>query len=169
MPKVACEMRRASSFIRFLLPFEVYPEFVSDSHSSASVMLWALRGYNDSWFNFNLPGLTGAGQRGHELGAMAVFARAMGAAAFWVKVETDQLTLHSLDEAPYIFDGQTSVVMGPDEKIVRYYVNLINSGLRKEIVIESPHGRVILPLHRLLVQLYNQFPAVAAKAPIPQL
>lgn len=156
MPAVGWEIaRRANSFLRFLIPYGVYPEMVADSHSSASVMLWALQGYIDAWFNFNLPGINGAGQRGHELGAIAVFARAMGACALQTKVDGNQVVVAgNLDDAPYTFDDQTSVILGPDRRIVEHYLGLINAGLSRDITL----GGTKMKLGEVLAELYRQYP-----------
>ena len=69
-------------------------------------MLWSLLGYCDALLNCNIPGITGAGSRGHELGAIAVFARALGAYAVATGVEGGQITLTgALDDAPYTVIG----------------------------------------------------------------
>lgn len=163
-PAVGWEIaRRASSFLRFMIPYGVYPEMVADSHSSASVMLWALQGYIDAWLNFNLPGITGAGQRGHELGAIAVFARAMGACALQIKVEGNQVVIAGpLDDAPYTFDEQTSVALGPDRRIVEHYLGLINDGLSREITL----GGAKMSVGEVLVELYNQYPSERFRLPL---
>ncbi|MDP3696696.1 MAG: hypothetical protein Q8R55_01535 [Candidatus Taylorbacteria bacterium] len=163
-PAVGWEIaRRANAFLRFLIPYGVYPEMVADSHSSASVMLWALQGYIDAWLNFNLPGIEGAGQRGHELGAIAVFARAMGACAVQTKVEGNQVVIAgNLDDAPYTFDGQTSVILGPDRKIVDHYLGLINAGLLRDIIL----GATTMKLGEVLVELYRQYPSGRFSLPL---
>lgn len=155
-PAVGWEIaRRANSFLRFLIPYGIYPEMVADSHSSASVMLWALQGYIDAWLNFNLPGISGAGQRGHELGAIAVFARAMGACALQTKVEGNQVIVAGpLDDAPYTFDDQTSVILGVDRKIVDHYLRLINDGL----AIKLKLGGQTFEVGEVLAELYRQYP-----------
>ena len=156
-PAVGWEIaRRANAFLRFLIPYGIYPEMVADSHSSASVMLWALRGYIDVWLNFNLPDIEGAGQRGHELGAIAVFARAMGACAVQTKVEGNQVVIAGLlDDAPYLFDGQTSVILGPDRRIVDHYLGLINDSLLRDVIL----GSTAMKLGEVLVELYRQHPS----------
>lgn len=163
-PAVGWEIaRRANSFLRFLIPYGVYPEMVADSHSSASVMLWALQGYIDAWLNFNLPGITGAGQRGHELGAIAVFARAMGACAVQTGVEGNQVIIAGpLDDALYTFDGQTSVVLGPDRRIVEHYIGLVNAGLSREITL----GSATMKLGGVLAELNRQYSSERFSLPL---
>lgn len=171
-PEVSCAMYRCNAFIRWLIPYgPAYPEQFSDSHASASVMLWALQGYCDAWFNFNLPGMTEAGQKGHELGAMAVFARALGSAAFAARSVDGQIQLSPLENEPYTFDGQTGVVLGPDEKIVSHYISLINESLAKEVVIETiardKHlSGVKLPVWKVLSQLQLQVPTRLFSLPL---
>lgn len=161
-PAIATEIaRRANSFLRFLIPYGLYPEVFADSNSSAMVMLWALQGYCDAWLNFNLPGITGAGQRGHELGAISVFARSMSACAVQTKVENDQVVVVGpLNDAPYTFDGQTEVILGVDRKVVDHYLNLINVGLRKTIYFSGISGApsLSLPVTEVLAELYRQYP-----------
>lgn len=164
VPMVAIEnARRANAFHSFLIPYGVYG-VVSDQYSSATNMLWSLMGCHDVWLNFNPPGLTGAGQRGHELSAMAVFARQLRACAYEIGAEGDQMTLlRPLDEATYTFDGQTSVIMGVDEGIVRHYLDLINTSLRKIVKIGGIEVSVLQVLQALMTTLpgerYN-FPLV---------
>ncbi len=156
-PAVATEIaRRANSFLRFLIPYGIYPETISDSHSSAMVMLWVLRGYIDLYWNSNLPGISGAGQRGYELGAMSVFARAMGACALQTKVEDNQVVVAGpLDDAPYTFDGQTPVILGPNRKIVDHYLGLINGSLKREINFGTGYPKCVA---HVLSELYHQCP-----------
>jgi len=157
-PAVTTEIaRRANSFFRFLIPYGLYPEVFADSNSSALVMLWALQGYCDLWWNSNLPGISGAGQRGHELGAMAVFARAMGACALQTRIEGNQVVIAgSLDDAPYTFDGQTSVILGPDRKVVDHYLGLVNASLSRKVSFGPIGGELCLA--EVLAELNRQCP-----------
>lgn len=158
-PAIAWEIaRRANALLRFLIPYGIYPETFSDSHSSALVMLWALRGYCDAYLNFNLPGVSGAGQRGHELGALAVFARAMGGVAVQTKVAGDQVMIAGpVDDALYTFDGQTSVILGVDRPIVDHYLTLINNGLARRVTLRNDE-MVAMTLSKVITQLYEQYP-----------
>lgn len=161
-PAIACEIaRRANAFLRFLIPYgPLYPEIYSDSNSSAIAMLWALTGYCDLWWNANLPGIAGAGQRGHELGAIAVFARALGAYAVTTAARNGQVVVEGpLDGAPYTFDGQTSVILGVDEKIVSHYLGLVNASLAKQVTVWSKGGqRITTSVGSLIAQLYDWYP-----------
>ncbi len=163
-PTVATEIaRRALAPLRFLIPYKVYPEMYSDSNSSAMVMLWALLGYCDVWFNCTLPGIEGAGQRGHELGALAVFARTLGACAWYTAVQDGQIVvLGSVDNAPYTFDGQTSVILGVDERIVDHYVQLLNKSLAHKITIGSLYPTV----WEVFTALYRDCPAQRWSLPL---
>lgn len=165
-PAVAWEIaRRALAPLRFLIPYGVYPEMYSDSNSSAMVMLWSLLGYCDVYLNCKLPGISGAGQRGHELGAAAVFARALGAAAYHTGVEDGQITiLGSVEGAPYTFDGQTSVILGVDQRIVQHYIRLINQTLKQEVFLGDTLGSV--PLGEIFVLMYDSSPGTRWSLPL---
>ncbi len=161
-PAIATEIaRRSNAFLRFLVPYGVYPEQFADSHSSAIVMLWSLLGYCDMYWNAELPGIKGSGQRGHELGAVAVFARALGACAFTtVTYELQVIIAMPLDYAPYTFDGQTSVVMGVDEAIVKHYLGLVNASLRRYVTLRDGIGSPIeeCSVGKMLALLHQAVP-----------
>ena len=170
-PAIACEVtRRANAFLRFLVPYGVYPEVFADSHSSAVIMLWSLLGYCDLYWNANLPNVAGAGQRGHELGAIAVFARAMKSYAVQTAIEGNQIVFAGdLDNAPYTFDGQTSVILGVDEHIVHHYLDLVNSGLASKVKFKVPGQtlklnfpkggqEITLTVGDVIAELYRQYP-----------
>ena len=164
-PAVGWEVaRRALAPIRFLIPYEVYPEMYSDSNSSAMVMLWSLLGYCDVWFNCELPGIQGAGQRGHELGAAVVFARALGACAIHTKAEGGQIIYaQELDNTPYSFDSQTSIILGVDEYIVRHYLSLMNETLNRSMWLL---GYGCIPAHAFFALMYHDIPGTKWSLPL---
>lgn len=159
-PAIATEAaRRANAFLRYLIPYGIYPEVFADSHSSAMVMLWSLLGYGDLYFNAELPGIEGAGQRGHELGAIAVFARVLNSYAVRTTTTENQIIIVGLlDEAPYTFDGQTSVIVGVDERIVDHYLSYINAGLKRQITFSTDRGKLSLSAAKVLAEMYRQYP-----------
>jgi len=153
-PMIAGEFaRRALWPLRYLIPYGV-TEFPSDSHSSFISMLKALVGELDIWLNIQLPGIKGAGQRGHELGAAAVFARELGACVIVVGAEESRLIrMCDLDEQEYTFDGQTSVILAVDKETARHYFDLINAGLERTADMSGT-----VTVADAICQLQDQYP-----------
>ncbi len=142
--------RRANSFWSFLIGHPLYPQVVGDSHSTLAMFLDTALGVIDFTVNANLPGIMGGGNRGDDLGAAAVFFRAMGAYAVQVQAWGNRIAVvGSLDNAPYSFDGQTQVVLAPTEAIANHYLARINRSLLSPV---GDHGQCVADV---LAVLYN--------------
>ncbi len=142
--------RRANGFWHFLIGHGLYPQVVGDSHSTfCGPFLGAALGEVDFTIAANPPGITDCGTRGDDLGAAAVFFRAMGAYAVQVEARDNQMVVVGpLDDAPYSFDGLTSVVLAPTEKIAQHYLGRINRALAR-----PAFGTTVASV---LAELYNE-------------
>jgi len=113
--------RRVNGLTRFLWPqcHEVW-----NSGSVAMDMILVALGEADIFYN-GLPSISDEGQRGHELGACYRILKEAGGYAI------DMRTNEELGKSPFLFDEQTSVVMGVNKEKVDEFWSKIQENLAK--------------------------------------
>ena len=129
-PRLACEFYRHANWATRLLVNQ--PVEWTDMN-----ILLAVMGETDCFFNNVTPWLSNEGQRGHELGAIYVFVRKLGAYAI------DTRTGEDLGKSAFTFDGMTPVIVGVDAATVRYYWDIVNDNLKKI----TGGNQVLIDLH----------------------
>ena len=122
-PRLACEFYRHINWATRLLVNQAVEW--TDMPSSFMNILLAVLVETDCFFNNVVPEFSHEGQRGHELGAISVFARELGAYAI------DTRTGQPLFESLFTFDGMTPCIVGVDRDTVEYYWTMIRENLDK--------------------------------------
>lgn len=135
-PLLACEFYRYANWVTRLL-INQNVEW-ADTASSFMNILRVPLGEVDCFFNNPLALSTQIGdkeviegQRGHELGAIAVCCQELGAYAI------DTRTGKSLQESPFTFDGMTPVIVGVNQQTVEYYRSMIENNAAKLIKLNG--------------------------------